>query len=96
MAAARFECPFCGGQELEEKDVYVRIYYRAVAEWGEDGRPTAFGEGAWGEVEHLEEDLGRPVDAVEPEGRFICASCDRSFDRPTPRPSSGEAAAGRE
>lgn len=96
MTTARFVCPFCGSRQVEEKEVYVRIYYRRVAEWRDDGSPAAFGEGAWGDVEHLEEDLGRSVKSVEPDGRFICASCDRSFDRPAPHPSSEEATAAQE
>jgi hypothetical protein len=75
-------CPFCGSDEIEEKDIYLRIYYRRVSRWNEDGTPAEYGEGAWGDVEHLEEDLGVSPKALEPSGRFICVRCDRSFPVP--------------
>lgn len=85
-----FGCPYCDSGDIEEKDVYVRVFYRPVLEWAEDGSPVVLGEGAWGDVEHLEEDLEVELGAVERDGRFICTRCDRSFDVPKRQDSRAE------
>lgn len=73
MSAPRFECPHCGGEEINEINT-VQASYRVRA-WGEDGKPAEYSEGEphWDTVKRID---GEP---------YECAHCWGTFARPVRR-----------